>query len=143
MLRLHAFYSEIVYKGKQDMAWQLSSNGFLMTLSSYIPQLIEEDINTLVHKALTHAKLQRNDITHWCVHPGGKRILEVIEKKLCLTEEDLYYARKVLREYGNMSSPTILFVLKEMMENATGLNNLFAVAFGPGLTMETFIASRS
>lgn len=141
-LTLKNFYAEIAYKGKHDMAWELSSSGFLMTLSGYVPQLIEEDITVLVEKALQHNNLKREDISHWCVHPGGKKILEAIQKKLALEEDDLCYAKSVLKNYGNMSSPTILFVLKEMMNNATALKNVFAVAFGPGLTMETFIASR-
>jgi len=142
-LALKGFYSQVQYKGKKDMAWQLSSKGFLMTLSGYIPHLVEEDINGLVDNALKHYGLQMQDITQWCVHPGGKKILEVIEKQLHLDKDALCRSRKVLAEYGNMSSPTILFVLKEFMGKRTLENkNIFGVAFGPGLTMETFIAGR-
>ena len=142
-IALKGFYSQVAYKGKNDMAWQLSSKGFLMTLSSYIPQLIEEDITTLVSNALHHYNLQKKDITHWCIHPGGKKILEVIEKQLMLQKDDLCRSRKVLAEYGNMSSPTILFVLKDMMKHLPPAKcNIMGIAFGPGLTMETFIAGR-
>lgn len=141
-LNLDHFYSEVAYKGKSDMSWELSNNGFLMTLSSYIPQLIEEDILALVNKALEKSNISREEISHWCLHPGGNKILEVIKQQLELREEDLNYSRKVLSEYGNMSSPTILFVLKEIMENLNEAPaKVFGVAFGPGLTMETFIAS--
>jgi predicted naringenin-chalcone synthase len=140
-LLLKGFYSQVAYKGKNDMAWELSSKGFLMTLSGYIPQLIEEDITVLVDSALRHYNLKKKDITHWCVHPGGKKILEVIEKQLQLEKDDLCRSRKVLAEYGNMSSPTILFVLKDMMQHLPAKNaNVMGIAFGPGLTMETFIA---
>lgn len=140
---LNGFYSQVAYKGKEDMAWQLSTKGFLMTLSGYIPQLIEEDITTLVDRALTHYGLQKQSITHWCVHPGGPKILEVIEKKLSLEKDDLCRSRKVLAEYGNMSSPTILFVLKDMLKNLPAKPcNIMGIAFGPGLTMETFIVTR-
>ena len=142
-LTLKSFYSEVSYKGKDEMSWQLSNNGFLMKLSAYIPQFIEQDISELVNKALKHSDIQKNEITHWCIHPGGKKILEVIKNQLSLTADDLSCSRKILSEYGNMSSPTILFVLKEIMEEIHNkTTNVFGVAFGPGLTMETFIASK-
>jgi predicted naringenin-chalcone synthase len=142
-LSLKGFYSQVAYKGKNDMAWELSSKGFLMTLTGYIPQLIEEDITSLVTAALKNYTLQKEDITHWCIHPGGKKILEVIEKQLKLEKDDLCRSRKVLAEYGNMSSPTILFVLKDMMEHMPEKPcNVLGIAFGPGLTMETFIAGK-
>ncbi len=142
-LALKGFYSHVQYKGKKDMAWELSSKGFLMTLSGYIPHLVEEDINSLVDNALQYYGLAMDDITNWCIHPGGKKILDVIEKKLQLGKEALQIPRKILSEYGNMSSPTILFVLQQCMQAPAKPNtNIFGLAFGPGLTMETFIACR-
>lgn len=142
-LTLKSFYSEVCYKGKEDMSWQLSNNGFLMKLSAYIPQLIHEDILELVNKALKHCNLKKDEITYWCIHPGGKKILEVIKQQLSLNSEDLSCSSKVLSEYGNMSSPTILFVLKEIMQGIRNESSkVFGVAFGPGLTMETFVASK-
>lgn len=135
------FYSQVAFKGKKHMAWELSSKGFLMTLSSYVPQLIEEDITSLTNQALQQGGLTREEITYWCIHPGGKKIIDVIGKQLKLQENDLEYSRSILRDYGNMSSPTILFVLKKILEGPVEKGqNIFGVAFGPGLTMETFIA---
>lgn len=140
---LKGFYSQVAYKGKHDMAWQLSSKGFLMTLSGYIPQLVQQDITALVHTALQQYNLKQQDVTHWCIHPGGKKILEAIEKQLKLDKDDLCRSRKVLAEYGNMSSPTILFVLKDIMQRPLPVaSNIMGIAFGPGLTMETFIAGK-
>lgn len=144
-LRLSNFYSEVIPKGKKDMAWELSSTGFLMTLSGYVPELIEEDFKPLVHRSLQNTNISLDKITHWCVHPGGKKILESIHNSLQFKNGELKNCFDVLRRYGNMSSPTILFVLKDMMEefmhqpaaNAT----VYGAAFGPGLTMETFVAS--
>lgn len=143
-LTLQNFHSQIAYQGKKDMAWELSSKGFLMTLSGYIPQLIEHDIDALVDGALQQNNLTKDDITHWCIHPGGRKIVDVIERQLQLDTDALQTSRKVLYKYGNMSSPTILFVLKEMMDATipTG-SNIFGVAFGPGLTMETFTATKA
>jgi len=127
------------------MSWELSSSGFLMALSAYVPDLIEQDFNNLMENALENAGVNKNDISHWCIHPGGKRILSSIEKSIGITADDLQYSYNVLKNYGNMSSPTILFVLKEIMDslkNSKGnKRNIFGAAFGPGLTLETFILS--
>jgi predicted naringenin-chalcone synthase len=139
------FYSEVVTKGKKDMAWELSSSGFLMTLSGYVPELIEEDFDALVERALNKGGINKANVRHWCVHPGGKRILEAIHKSLGLQASDLKASFEVLRQFGNMSSATILFVLKNMMEEIRHRKPAepewaLAAAFGPGLTMETFLA---
>ena len=138
---LLGFYGEVIPRGKKDMSWQLSSTGFAMTLSGYVPDLIEEDFNTLVDNALSRHGLPRQDITHWSIHPGGRKILEAIEKSLSITREKLDASYRILREYGNMSSPTILFVLKSILSglNPAEPSRIFGAAFGPGLTMETFI----
>lgn len=143
-LHIENFYAEVVAKGKNDMAWELSSTGFLMTLSGYIPELLEEDFEPLVGRALQHSSANKNEITHWCVHPGGKRILKAIHKSLQLHNGELKHSYDVLKHFGNMSSPTILFVLKEIMHSLSPSQNkqkVFGAAFGPGLTMETFVAS--
>jgi len=139
---LDGFFSLVSYKGKRDMAWELSSKGFLMTLSGYIPQLVEEDIEALVAASLEHHRIDKSSITHWCIHPGGKKILQAIENKLRLDKDDLCFSKTVLAKYGNMSSPTVLFVLKDMMNSIKTTAKIFGVAFGPGLTMETFLASK-
>lgn len=144
-IRLEGFYSEVIPKGKKDMAWEISSTGFLMTLSSYIPDLLEEDFNNFTTRALANTGLTQQDISHWCIHPGGKKILETVYKTLSLQPHELQASYDVLQHYGNMSSPTILFVLKKMapalLHNHNRKEHIFGAAFGPGLTMETFVAS--
>ena len=139
-LHLDHFYSEIIPKGKRDMAWELSSSGFLMTLSGYIPDLIEEDFATIVESALRSENLNRDHISHWCIHPGGKKILEAIHHSLELTNGQLDTSYHVLKDFGNLSSATILFVMKEMMKQKEKVKKLFGASFGPGLTVETFTA---
>jgi len=139
-LHIDNFYSEVIPKGKRDMAWELSSSGFLMTLSGYIPDLIEEDFQTITEKALQKENSKALDVSHWCIHPGGKRILEAIHKSLGFTNGQLSASYSVLQEVGNLSSATILFVLKKMMEAKQPIPKLFGAAFGPGLTVETFTA---
>jgi len=138
-LYIDQFYSEINPKGKRDMAWELSSSGFLMTLSGYVPELIEEDFAAIVDRALANQDKTKDDITNWCIHPGGRRILQAIHKSLAFTNGQLQCSHDVLREFGNLSSASILFVLKKMLEHK-GKKNLFGAAFGPGLTVETFTA---
>jgi predicted naringenin-chalcone synthase len=139
-IEISSFHSEVIPKGKRDMAWELSSSGFLMTLSGYVPELIEEDFSAVVSKALAHSEIKLGDIHHWCIHPGGKKILEAIEHSVGITKENLKLSYDVLANYGNMSSATILFVLKEIMHRKQAGQNIFASAFGPGLSVETFTA---
>ncbi|MDE3124604.1 MAG: type III polyketide synthase [Bacteroidota bacterium] len=141
MIALNSFYSKIERKGKNDMAWIIGNHGFEMTLSSFIPSIIEADIEELVHTALENSGYTLQDIQHWCIHPGGRKIIDVIEKQLGLTREKTRPSRFVLENFGNMSSPTLLFVLKEMMQyKPLHPEPVFGIAFGPGLTMETFTA---
>lgn len=140
-LVLKQFYSEIVPEGKKEMTWDLSSTGFRMTLTSYVTDLIRADFAGLVGNALKQSGKQQADVSHWCVHPGGKKILDAIYKSLSFTNGHLDASYEVLEKFGNMSSPTILFVLKSILDRLdySRPNCIFGAAFGPGLTMETFI----
>lgn len=138
-LTIDSFYSEINPKGRRDMAWELSSTGFLMTLSGYVPELIEEDFAAIVQRALAKDGSAMSDVSHWCIHPGGKRILQAIHKSLGFTSGQLQCSYDVLNEVGNLSSATVLFVLKKMLHQKN-IPKLFGAAFGPGLTVETFTA---
>ena len=142
-MKLEGFYGEVLPDGKKDMAWEISATGFLMTLSSYVPDIIAADIGGLVSKALEKNGYRKEDISHWCIHPGGKKILDRIAVSLGLDEHALDHSRSVLQDYGNMSSPTILFVLERIFARLGQQEKgpVFGVAFGPGLTMETFTAT--
>lgn len=143
-LRLKSFYSEIVPEGKSAMTWDLSSTGFQMTLTGYVTDLIRADFATLVGHALDKGGISRRHIGAWCIHPGGKRILDAIATGLAFTHGELDASYAVLRQFGNMSSPTILFVLRQLIKKREQRlpNCIFGAAFGPGLTMETFVAER-
>jgi predicted naringenin-chalcone synthase len=80
------------------------------------------------------------DIGRWAIHPGGKAIVDKIQNELRLRPEQIDASRTVLRKYGNMSSVTTMFVLNELLErhdDAADNERVFAIAFGPGLTIET------
>lgn len=141
-LALNGFHCDIESSGKNDMAWQISDFGFEMTLSSYVPGLIKEGIGKLTYRLLEKASLNTDEIDFYAIHPGGKRILEAIEEELDISKYDNRYSYEVLREYGNMSSATVLFVLENIMRslNATDQGkNILSFAFGPGLTLESMI----
>ena len=126
----------IAYNGYKDMAWQLSETGFVMNLTSYVSSIIKENINPLFNAI----GLKPEEIAHWAVHPGGKKIIDDFAAALNLPVTDLSPSYDVLRQCGNMSSPTVLFVIKQILEKqdqATQGDKLFAAAFGPGLSIET------
>ncbi|GAA4841961.1 type III polyketide synthase [Algivirga pacifica] len=137
-LKMNEFHSQLLLKGKQDMAWHLSSKGFLMRLSSYVPQLIKEDIAHWIHGIIDQAfPYQTKEEIHWAFHPGGPRILQNIGTALELPKEALGHSYETLKSHGNMSSVTILFVLKRLMDHPKNKSfPIFAAGFGPGLTME-------
>lgn len=135
-VKMDGFNSMILHNGYSDMAWQLSETGFIMNLSSYVPDLIRENIKPM----LNAVGLKADDYRHWAVHPGGKRIVDDFAAALELDKCLLAPTYNVLKNYGNMSSPTVLFVLKEVLEAAKPEekgDRIFTAAFGPGLSIET------
>jgi predicted naringenin-chalcone synthase len=124
------------------MAWTVGNLGFEMRLSGYVPDIIRTGIKDLTHKLLKRISADISDIKYFAIHPGGKRILEVIEKELGLTREQNSDAYEVLKQYGNMSSPTVLFVLDKICSRLNGVDQgkkILSFAFGPGLTMESMV----
>jgi predicted naringenin-chalcone synthase len=137
-LKLGSFRSALVPGGERDMAWSIGDRGFDIALSSYVPKLIAGNIAALVAPALDAAGLSLPGIGRWAVHPGGKAIIDQVQRSLGLSAEQVRASRGVLRRYGNMSSATILFVLDQLLHepSAEPEEQLCAVAFGPGLTVE-------
>ena len=137
-LRLDAFSSAIAPAGDSDMAWTIGDVGFAMRLSSYVPEIIQTNVKEAIQPILKKAEQTQERITHWAVHPGGRAILDRVERGLDLPESALAASREVLRNCGNMSSATLFFVLKELQSRGiTPEDSLLAMAFGPGLTIET------
>lgn len=138
LYKLDSFYTEVALNGKKDMAWHIGPTGFQMTLSSYIPKILGENIKPL----LNNATQQSGDIKHWAIHPGGKKILQEFSKALDLSEADLSVSYDILRQFGNMSSVTIFYVLEAMRKNIKNKGEkVFAAGFGPGLTIESAVLS--
>jgi predicted naringenin-chalcone synthase len=146
ILTLDSFYAEFESAGKEEMAWRIGDHGFDLKLSSYVPSLIEKNIHAMMQKIFDRANITQEEISYYALHPGGVSILEACEKALGITKEQNKLSYQVLKDNGNMSSVTILFVLKEYMKQFTKRDagkKLLAYAFGPGLTMESLIAEVS
>lgn len=141
-LTLETFHNDLSATGEQDMAWTVGDLGFEMRLSAYVPEIIRGGIASLTGTLLNKISKKISDIKHFAIHPGGKKILEVIEQELGITRAQNHAAYKVLSHYGNMSSPTVLFVLKEVISGLTEKNvgeKILSFAFGPGLTLESMV----
>ncbi|AKQ46683.1 naringenin-chalcone synthase [Rufibacter radiotolerans] len=143
-LGVEAFHCDLAPSGQKEMAWHIHDFGFEMTLSSYVPALIKQGIGQLTQSLLQKLNLQLDQIDLFAIHPGGRKILEVIEQALGLTPQNNQYAYQVLRNYGNMSSATVLFVLRALWEDLQPAQQqapILSFAFGPGLTLESMLLS--
>jgi len=138
-LAVDSFASALAPEGESEMAWEVGDRGFDIRLSTYVPGIIGSNIGTIIDGVLQNASRALSDIGTWAVHPGGRSIVDRVEKELNLKPEQLEDSRETLRQYGNMSSATILFVLHSILSRPMLKENLpiCAMAFGPGLTIET------
>lgn len=139
---LDGFASALIPQGEKDMAWRIGDHGFEITLSSYVPSILGATIQSIVEPVLRMHSLCKEDIGPWAIHPGGKAILDKVQSELQLRPEQVEASRSVLRKFGNMSSATILFVLKELLDAHDAdadHKRVLAMAFGPGLTVETAV----
>jgi len=137
---LEHFATRLIPDSETDMAWTIGDRGFDMTLSTYVPRIIGLNAQDLIRDVVTSSPFAFDDIRGWAVHPGGKAILHALETNMGWSAHDgpLALSHRVLRDYGNMSSATILFVLLAILEESDlpDQSLLGALAFGPGLTVE-------
>ena len=147
-LRLDRFATVLTPVGEDAMAWNIGDNGFEMVLGTYVPHIIDDHIVEALAPLLAgdHSLRDRqySEIEHWAIHPGGRSILDKVQAKLRLSPEQLIPSRDTLRDYGNMSSATVLFVLKHILdEPSSGAEErICGMAFGPGLTVETALMAK-
>lgn len=122
----------------QFMGWKIGNFGFEMILSSDLPRIILEEASPTFINILDKKNIRKDSIKHWALHPGGRAILDSLQKGIGLSDEQMLPSREILKNYGNMSSASILFVLKALIEKKDIKKDelICCVAFGPGLTME-------
>jgi alkylresorcinol/alkylpyrone synthase len=133
-----AFGSCLFPDSEHAMTWNIGDHGFEMTLSADVPDLIARNLRPWLEAWLQRNDLQIKEVRSWAIHPGGPRILTAVRDALSLDEEDLADSQTVLADCGNMSSPTILFIL-ERLRQRNAPRPCVALSFGPGLNAEAAI----
>jgi predicted naringenin-chalcone synthase len=133
-LRLEGFSSVVLPDAGDMITWRIGDDGFDMTLSGMVPFTLAHALPDFEAEMLDGRTAAEVDL--WAVHPGGRSILDAVEHGLALRQGALAESRAVLREHGNMSSATVMFVLAAMMQRATAGQRGCALAFGPGLSAE-------
>lgn len=135
---IKAFASSLTPNGEKDMAWDIGDHGFDMILSTYVPDIIESNLKQVIQPLFDRYNLNHNDVNYWAIHPGGRAIIDKIESALHLKKYQVAASRNTLAQYGNMSSVTVLFVLKQLMDSKPDKDSIvLPMAFGPGLTIES------
>jgi alpha-pyrone synthase len=136
--RVAATGSCLLPDSRGDMSWTIGDHGFEMTLSVRVPGLIARYLRPWLERWLEENGLGLAEVGSWAVHPGGPRILEGVEEALGLPRQATAAAHEVFATHGNMSSPTILFILDRLQERRAA-RPCVALAFGPGLTAEAVL----
>lgn len=134
---LDSFHALTVPDTRNLITWKVRGLGFDMLLSGQVPGSISQALETSAADVLSD--VHKDEITLWGVHPGGKSVLDAVERGLGLNSTALDASRAVLREYGNMSSATVMFVLERLLAMAKPGDRGCAMSFGPGLTAETML----
>ncbi len=117
------------------MSWRIGNHGFEMALSPRVPGVIERALRPWLDEWLSSQGTAVEQIATWALHPGGPRILEACAQAIGLGRDDYAISREVLGEFGNMSSPTILFIL-DRLRRRDASRPCVAIGFGPGLAVE-------
>ncbi len=134
-----ATYCAADFAAAGQMAWTITDQGFMMSLSPRVPATLRRRIDGVVAHLLAQHGLSQADITHWIVHPGGPSILNAVARALELTPAQMALSWDVLRDHGNCSSATVLLILDRLLRSGQTKPGEWGVmlAFGPGLTLET------
>ncbi len=139
-LALDRFATTLTSEGEADMVWTIGDHGFEMILSAEVPRIVGREIRGAVDAFLAGAAMP----DAWAVHPGGRSVLDRVEAGLDLPAAALDVSRAVLRDHGNMSSATILFILRRLLHDDALPDGarVGALAFGPGLTVESAMLTK-
>lgn len=133
--KLAACGSCLIPDSQDAMSWHIGDHGFEMSLSSRVPSLISERLPAWIESWLGGMGLRVSDIASWAIHPGGPRIVLAVKQSLGLPEDSTAASQAVLSRCGNMSSPTVLFIVQELMRRDAP-RPCVALGFGPGLMAE-------
>lgn len=115
------------------MGWDINTEGFKIMLSRDLPNFVRQELSSPLQAYLDRYELTLSDFDGFVTHPGGPKVLDALEDMLDLGRGDLCHARAVLRDYGNMSSPTVFFILMDVLADS-GSRHYLLSALGPGFT---------
>jgi alkylresorcinol/alkylpyrone synthase len=115
------------------MGWDVEDPGLAVVFDRAIPPFIEAGLAGAVDTMCTELGAERAKIDRFCCHPGGVKVIDAIESALHLNQGELNLEREVLRDYGNMSAPTVMFVLERLLKQGLP-DKVMMTAFGPGFT---------
>ncbi len=134
-LRILASGSTVLPDSRDAMTWRVGDHGFRMTLSSSVPGLLAQHLLPWLSEWLDNNGHRPESIGAWAVHPGGPRILQAFAEAMRLDPSHVDISREILRQYGNMSSATVLFILDRLRASRAD-GPFVAIGFGPGLAAE-------
>ncbi len=132
-IEIEGFAAAVLPATADHLTWRIGAFGFDMHLSGQLPAAILRHLPQQLPGLLPEAT--RRDIGLWAIHPGGRTILDAVEQGLALPPGALSCSRQVLRDYGNLSSAAVMFVLREMLDRRVAGTGC-AMAFGPGIAVE-------
>ena len=115
------------------MGWDIEDPGLAVVFDRAIPPFIEAELESAVDELGAAMGISRDEVDRFCCHPGGVKVIDAIETALHLHQGELNIEREVLHDYGNMSAPTVMFVLERLLERGLP-DKVMMTAFGPGFT---------
>jgi predicted naringenin-chalcone synthase len=137
-----AVHTVLIPETADEMRWTVGNHGFEMTLGARVPDILRMEVGPWVQQALGSQGLRTDEVGGWAIHPGGPRVIDAVCEALSLAPGSDVHSRAVLREHGNMSSATLLFILERM--RAAGVPGPWVgLAFGPGLVGELVLVRPS
>jgi alpha-pyrone synthase len=134
---LRGFHSTAIPQGRELITWRIGASGFDLSLSSRLPRVLSMALPEKLAEIMAGANPA--DVRLWAVHAGGRSILDAFAAAIGLAPDALRHSRSVLKRFGNMSSATIMFVLRDMMESGACPGLGCGIAFGPGLTAQSML----
>lgn len=141
--RLASVGSTIVPESAEMMHWRIGDFGFEMGLSSQVPSIVEQHLKPWMDAWLKNQRLTVEDVDLWAIHPGGPRIVQAAGQALGLSDDATADSRNVLAQFGNMSSPTVLFILQQQLRKNADAKKCVLLAFGPGLCIEAALLTKT
>ena len=138
---IESTFSQVIPETSALMSWNIGDYGFQMSLDPQVPACIESRLHAALSSWLESQGSSIGAIDGWAIHPGGPRIVQASGASLGLTQDQINPSLEVLANHGNMSSPTILFILDQLAHSNPNAKQVVLLAFGPGLCIEACLLS--